>query len=263
MTEIELRIYKDRDALSRAAAEEFISRATEAIAARNRFTVALAGGETPRTLYNLLASADKRDRVDWTRTHVFWGDERCVSPDDEESNYRMAQTALLSKVSIPPKNVHRIEAEREDKAASDYEDELQKFFESNDGEAPRFDLVLLGMGADGHTASLFPGSSAVEERRRLVVTTRSAASPTNRITLTLPVLNNALSCMFLVSGKEKAGVLQAIFAAEQAQETNFPAQLVNPNQGRLLWLVDEAAAGFLKDEKSSPRLASIKRCGSV
>lgn len=263
MTEIELCIYKDRNALSRAAAEEFINCAREAVAARNRFVVALAGGETPRTLYELLASPDMRGRVDWRRTHVFWGDERCVPPDDKDSNYRMAQTALLSKVSIPPENVHRIKAEREDEAASDYEHELQKFFEANNGEMPRFDLVLLGMGADGHTASLFPGSSAVEERRRFVVATRSTTAPMNRISLTLPILNNARSCMFLVSGKEKAGVLQTIFAAEHTQETNFPAQLVNPNDGRLLWLVDEAAGSLLNDEKLSPHLAAVKRCGSA
>ena len=263
MTKIEPRVYKDRDALSRAAAEEFIICAKEAIAERSRFAVALAGGDTPRTLYELLASPDMRDRVNWTRTHVFWGDERCVSPDDKDSNYRMTQTALLSKVSIPPENVHRIEAEREEEASIDYEVELQNFFELSDAEAPRFDLVLLGIGADGHTASLFPGSSAaVEERRRLVVATQSTSAPVNRITLTLPVLNNARTCMFLVSGKEKAGVLQKIFEGEQAHDANVPAQLVYPKQGRLLWLVDESTVGFLKDEKPLPRFASIKRCRS-
>ncbi|MBA2501897.1 MAG: 6-phosphogluconolactonase [Pyrinomonadaceae bacterium] len=250
MTETEIRIYKDAEALSADAAEEFIRCAKESIAARGRFAVALAGGGTPRALYSLLASPDKRDRVDWTRTHIFWGDERCVSPTSEDSNYRTAHDALLSKVSMRPQNIHRIEAERADvdKAARDYEIQLQMFFGLTDGDAPHFDLILLGMGRDGHTASLFPGSDTLEERHRLAVVTWNAGQQMRRITLTLPVLNNARVCIFLVSGKDKAETLREVL---QAQTTNiaatFPAQLVKPERGRLVLLVDEAAASLLEN----------------
>ncbi len=250
MTETEIRIYKDAEALSAEAAEEFIRCATQSIAARGRFAVALAGGETPRSLYSLLASPDKRDRVDWARTHVFWGDERCVSPTSEDSNYRMAHDALLSKVSTPPQNIHRIEAERADvdTAARDYETQLQTFFGLTEGDAPRFDLILLGMGRDGHTASLFPGSDALEERHRLAVATQNAEQQMRRITLTLPVLNNARGCVFLVSGKDKAETLREVLQPQTVNSAaTLPAQLVKPERGRLLWLVDEAAACLLEN----------------
>ncbi len=251
MIKTEVRIYKDAEKLSAEAAEEFIRCANESIAARGRFAVALAGGETPRRLYSLLALPDTRDHVDWARTHVFWGDERCVSPTSKDSNYHTAHDAMLSKVSTPPQNIHRIEAERADvdSAARDYETQLQTFFGLTDGDAPRFDLILLGMGRDGHTASLFPGSDALEERDRFVVATWNAERQMRRITLTLPVINNTRVCLFLVSGKDKAETLREVL---QPQATNmaatFPAQLVKLERGRLLWLVDEAAAGLRKND---------------
>ena len=246
----EVRILADADALTRAAAEEFARRAEEAVRDSGAFTVALSGGSTPRALFGLLAGegdATFRGRVPWGRVQVFWGDERHVPPDHQDSNYRMTYDALLSRVSIPPENVHRIRSEDPDadNVAELYEQTLRRFFRVTEGQLPRFDLILLGMGPDGHTASLFPGTPALHERKRLVVAQWIEKLRTHRITLTPPVLNNAALSMFLVSGAEKAETLRAVLTGE-FQPERFPAQLVRPAEGRLLWLVDRMAARDLR-----------------
>jgi 6-phosphogluconolactonase len=234
--------------LARAAAEEVVRLAGEAVAARGRFTFVLSGGSTPRSLFTLLADPHEsfRDRITWNAVHVFWGDERCVPPDHPDSNYRMAREALLDHVPIPAANVHRIAAENPDAAAAAalYDAELGTFFSLADGEnrgLPRFDLILLGLGPDGHTASLFPGNAAVHETERRVIAPFVEKLNTHRITLTAPVLNHAAVVIFLVSGAEKVAALAAVI--EGARQVDlYPAQIIQPDDGALMWLVDNAAA---------------------
>ncbi|HEY3205063.1 MAG TPA: 6-phosphogluconolactonase [Thermoanaerobaculia bacterium] len=248
MTSAKIVIVSDPDALARAAAVEFTTRAQAAVRARNRFAVALAGGSTPQRLYRLLAdpSAPFHAQIPWEKTHLFWGDERHVPPEDPQSNYRLVREVLLSRVSMPAGNVHRIEAERPDAAevALAYEQELRRFFVLAPGEAPRLDLVLLGMGSDGHTASLFPGTTALEERERLVAAPWVPRFNAYRITLTLPVFNRAAGVVFLVSGEDKAATLRAVFD-EGSARNGLPCQRIRPLEGDLLWLVDRAAARLL------------------
>jgi 6-phosphogluconolactonase len=250
MPERSIRILDDADALAAAAAEAFARRAGEGIRKKGSFAVALAGGSTPRRLYALLAEAEGHglsDRIDWTKVHCFWGDERHVPPDHPESNYRMARETLLSKVSVPEANVHRIHGEEPDaaRAAALYEQALASHFKLQHGALPRFDLVLLGMGADGHTASLFPGTDAVREEARLVAAPWVEKLETHRITLTPPVLNSAAELLFLVSGADKAPALRAVLEGEKRPD-ELPAQIVRPTRGRLTWLVDRAAAAALR-----------------
>ena len=242
------------DDLARAAAEDFLRTVDESIAARGRFTVALSGGSTPRALYRLLASGDEpyHRLIPWDSVHFFWGDERHVPPDHPDSNYRMAREALLDHVPVPAVNVHRIRGEAPDAAvaAAAYEEELRGFFQPAPGEAPRFDLVLLGLGPEGHTASLFPGSPALHETGRWVAAPWVEAHHTFRVTLTPPVLNAAARVVFLVSGADKAAALRAVIDFEGDSEgerdvDRYPAQVVRPAAGTLLWLVDRAAAGSL------------------
>ena len=243
----EIRRVTDVATLCEAAAATFTHAAEGAVQATGRFTVALAGGSTPRGLYTLLATdATLRARIAWNMVHVFWGDERHVAPDHADSNFRMANDALLSHVPVDPSHVWRIKGEYVDasRAADEYERNLQDAFALNAGQLPRFDLVLLGMGDDGHTASLFPGTSALSERRRLVVANRVPKFQTDRITLTAPVLNNAACVMFLVQGAEKAGSLKAVLEGPFEPE-RLPAQLIRPDRGRLLWIVDRLAASSL------------------
>ncbi|WP_242345385.1 6-phosphogluconolactonase [Anaeromyxobacter terrae] len=236
----EVRVVEDPAALAPAAADEWRARALAAVAASGRFAVALSGGSTPRAVYALLAdpAAPYRDALPWARTHVFFGDERAVPPDHPQSNYGMARDALLASVALPPENVHRIRGEDEPEAAARaYEDALRAFF----GGAPRFDLLLLGMGADGHTASLFPGSPALEEPSHLVVAAPAPAPGPPRITLTLRALQAAARVVFLVSGAAKAPALaRALSGASGAGA--LPAGRVRPTDGSVLWLVDRAAA---------------------
>jgi 6-phosphogluconolactonase len=243
----EVRVLADVEELMRAAADEVARRADEAVREHGRFAWALSGGSTPRDLYRLLASPPHRDRMPWSAIHVFWGDERHVPPDHPDSNYRMAHEALLSKVPIPPAQVHRIKGEHPDarQAAEDYEQTLRACFQVSAGQRPRFDLILLGLGPEGHTASLFPGTQALHETRRLVVSSWVGKLFTERITLTPPVLNNAAGVIFLVSGEEKALALKAVLEGPDEPE-QLPAQLIRPAHGRLLWLVDRAAASLLQ-----------------
>jgi 6-phosphogluconolactonase len=242
-----LRIVDDNAELARAAAEEVVRLASEAVRARGRFTLALSGGSTPRALHQLLAGPLFRDRIDWSAVHVFWGDERHVPPDHPESNYRMARETLLDLVPLPAANIHRIQAEEPDaeRAAALYDAELREAFALAEHAFPRFDLMLLGIGPDGHTASLFPGSGAVHEKERRVIAPFVAKLKSHRITLTPPVLNRAAAVIFLVSGEEKAAPLAAILEGEP-QVDLYPAQAVRPEDGTLLWLVDRAAAQRLK-----------------
>jgi len=229
--------------LFHAAAEEFIRAGRAAIGGQGRFTVALSGGSTPKALYSLLA-ANYADFV-CNRIFLFFGDERHVPPTDPESNYRMVNESLLTKIAIPAENVFRVAAENPDAAAaaSDYEAQLRRFFELKPGEFPRLDLILLGMGPDGHTASLFPDSAALEEQSRLVVANWVAKFNTHRITFTFPVLNRSAEVMFLASGADKAGMLHQVLEGKNSPP--LPSQRVQPSDGKLSWMIDEAAAARL------------------
>lgn len=206
-----------------------------------RFTLALSGGSTPRPLYELLASEEWRGRIPWTKLHLFWSDERLVPLDHPESNYRMAREALLRHVPVPAENIHSVPVHLAiEEAAQQYEREIRTFFRVRRGP-PAFDLILLGLGADGHTASLFPGSPALAELQRWVAPVRSAkAMP--RVTLTVPVLNQARRLFFLAVGEEKAAALEQ---ASTGRDDGCPAARVAPRKGELIWLVDRAAASRL------------------
>jgi len=230
--------------LAEEAAQAVADAAEEALNRTGRFTLALSGGSTPRRLYARLASPPFHSWIDWSRLHVFWGDERCVPPDHPDSNYRLVHESLLSRVPIPPERVYRMRGEDPDpeRAALDYSQALTRIFSLTPGELPRFDLILLGLGADGHTASLFPGAPALDEARRLVVAAYVEPLKAYRLTLTLPVLNAAARVIFLVSGKEKAEALRAVL--RNGPSPNRPASLIRPEH-EALWLADRAAASRL------------------
>jgi 6-phosphogluconolactonase len=231
--------------LFEAAAEEVVRTANQAVTERGRFTIALSGGSTPKNLYTLLAT-NARTSLPWDRMYFFWSDERHVPPDDPESNYRMAEEAILSKIPVAAGNVFRVPAENPDAAAAAeaYEQTLRKFFAVEAGQVPRFDLILLGMGPDGHTASLFPETAALREKSRLVVANRVEKLKTSRITFTLPLLNAARCVAFLVSGTDKASALHEVLEGN-AQGEQYPAKLVQPGDGKLIWFLDRAAASGL------------------
>jgi len=246
--------FDDAEAVSRFAAREFVRRAHAAIEAAGSFRVALAGGATPRRTYELLADPSLSRQVDWEATHIFFGDERAVPPDHPDSNYRTAFEALLSKVRIPEAQIHRMEGERSDldTAATDYEATLLEAFDlSVESGPPRFDLVMLGMGDDGHTASLFPGTRALEETRSWVVANDVPQKATRRLTLTAPVLNAARCVMFTVEGADKAAALLAVLEGPRDPRT-FPSQLIAPVDGEVLWLVDRGAAARLALKPEDP-----------
>lgn len=239
----EVKIFSDPVQLARGAAGE-IKRIAEAALLENRkFTIVLSGGSTPKILYSQLAEEPWRSQIPFSQTHFFWGDERHVPPSHADSNFRMANDALLSKISLPKENIHRIKAELGDPAAAahEYEHELKNFFNLSANQMPRFDLVLLGIGSDGHTASLFPGTSGLRDREHLCVANWIENLSTWRITLTLPVLNSAANVMFLVSGPDKAAIVHSILNGNEREL--YPAQLLQPPNGNLLWLLDSAAAG--------------------
>ena len=242
----EVKILPNTAALNRAAVDEISRCARESIAARGRFSIVLSGGNTPKPVYSLLAE-DQKDpakRLPWEKIFVFFGDERHVPPTDSESNYRMAHESLLSRVPIPPQNVFRVQAELDaEAAASQCELQLQNFFGAKPPQWPRFDLVLLGIGPDGHTASLFPGSGALRENLRWVAPNWVEKLNTWRITFTYPVLNNAGEVMFIVAEAGKAQILRDILKGED--QDAYPAQGVRPASGRLLWLVEKSAAALL------------------
>lgn len=242
-----IRILADTEAISRAAAETIIKDISDCLQVQETYSIALSGGSTPRRLYELLANdANLQRQIPWDRVHFFWGDERHVPPGHPDSNYRMADTALLSKVPIPSTNIHRIKAENSDadKAAADYEHEIRRFLKIDAGQMPRFNCVLLGMGPDGHTASLFPGTAALEETKRLAVANWIEKFQSYRITLTGPLFSNADRILFLVSGMEKADTLKAVLEGD-AKTTRFPVQLIQPTHGEVTWFLDQSAAGRL------------------
>lgn len=240
---VEVKIVPDNAALNRAAAQEFARLAESAVSARGRFSVALSGGNTPRAVYALLAE-QYQTTLAWDKIHIFFGDERNVPPGHPDSNYRMANEALLSKVVIPPGNIHRIQAELGPEAAvKDYQLQLKAFFHLTD-DWPRFDLIFLGLGDDGHTASLFPGSQALEESSLTVISNWVEKLQSFRITLTFPVLNHAAEVLFLVSGAAKADILKDVIQPPGANK--YPSQRVHPEKGRLLWLADQEAARRLR-----------------
>jgi 6-phosphogluconolactonase len=243
---VEIRTLTTPQELFDAAAEEVVRATNEAVTHRGRFTIALSGGSTPKSLYNLLAT-NARATLPWDRMFFFWSDERHVPPTDPDSNFRMADEAMLAKIPVAASNVFRVPAENPDAAAAAqaYEQTMQKFFELKPGEFPRFDLILLGLGPDGHTASLFPETAALQEKSRLVVANWVEKFKTSRITFTLPVLNAARSVAFLVGGVDKAPALHAVLEDETAPGSLYPAKLVHPSDGKLLWLLDRAAASQL------------------
>src|ERR1700682_542198 len=243
----------DAAAVARAAARFFVEWAWQSIARNGAFRVALAGGSTPRAMYRCLADAEYRLQVDWGKVHIYWGDERGVPPDHPDSNYGMARTELLLRVPIPSQNVHRMEAERSDlgRAAESYEELLRKGLERDSHGFPRFDLILLGMGTDGHTASLFPGTRGVRGTSRWVSTPKDPHSGLRRMTLTLPVIKAARRVLFLVCGAEKAATLRAVLRHEQ--DPPLPAELVVVPEGERLFLVDELAASLLSEAAASLR----------
>jgi len=243
-----IRVFPDLASLSQAAADHICELAGEAIQARGRFSLVLSGGSTPKGTYELLTQAE----LDWTRIHVFFGDERCVPPEHPDSNYRMAQRTLLVHIPVPKENVHRMRGEiLPEQAAAEYEQTLRDFFNAADANQPStisnpqsFDLVLLGMGQDGHTASLFPGSPILQEKVRWVATVSHDQPPpprVMRISLTLPVINAAAQVTFLVAGESKAAILKRVLAPPSPLQPPLPAQMVQPAGGDLLWLVDRAA----------------------
>ncbi len=237
-------VFDTPEQLAFAAAERFVERAYEFHGEPHRFSVALAGGKTPRRVYELLATERFKSRVVWPQVHFFFGDERSVPRDHPDSNYTMAYETLISKVAVPVKNVHRIIGEgKADENARAYENHLRTFFA---GQAwPRFNLVFLGMGVDGHTASLFPGSEALDEETKWVVATRLKLLSQDRITLTVPVFNHAAHVMFLVTGKEKAARLAEVLR-EQSALNRLPVQLIRPgDETELEWFIDRDAASLL------------------
>jgi 6-phosphogluconolactonase len=236
-------VFPDKGALVTAAADLFVKLAREANEARGRFTVALSGGGTPKPVYELLATEPYAAQVDWGRVHVGWGDERCVPPEDERSNFRMARLALLDKVPIPPANIHRIKGELPPAEAADgYEHNLRRLLD-DDASFGAFDLMLLGLGDNGHTASLFPGTYSLREERRWAVQQYVEVVTMWRVTLTAPLISAARNVVFVAEGAAKAGVLRRVIEGPPDPDV-LPAQLVQP-AGGARWMVDAAAAGEL------------------
>jgi len=242
----ELRIFKNLEALSHEAAKLFTEQAARAMENRGRFLTALNGGSTPNRLFQLLAT-DYRGKVEWNHVHIFWGDERCVPPDDAGSSYGQAKDAFLSHVPIPESNIHRVKGDLEPAEASkDYSLTLKQFA-SPPLDFPRFDLVYLGMGEDGHTASLFPGSPIDVAEPTLPVTAHYQDRPANRVTMTQLVFNQARMVVFMATGEKKAITLAEVLSDRYNPEL-YPAQRIAPKDGQLIWLVDDEAAGKLPRE---------------
>lgn len=242
----DIRIHSDSQAA--AAAAEFVLEVGEkAVRAKGRFLIALSGGTTPESLYRALSSPSFADRFDWSRAIFFFSDERCVPPNDPRSNYALADKTLFTPLNITPSQVYRMVGESSDPqaAASEYEQQLRLTTKTPSPARPSLDLVLLGLGEDGHTASLFPGASMLLDHQRLIAATQSPKDPLNRLTMTLAAINKASVILFLVSGHGKAGIVRAILDPKTETERRLPASLVKPEGGRLIWFLDRAAAGEL------------------
>ncbi|MFQ5998315.1 MAG: 6-phosphogluconolactonase [Candidatus Bathyarchaeia archaeon] len=237
-----LHILPSAEEIARAAASLVADLAHECATSKGRFTIALSGGSTPRLLFQALALPHYADRMSWDSWHVFWGDERCVPPDNRDSNYRMAVEALLEKVSIPLEQIHRIRGEAmPHDAAKQYEDIVRETFKT---ASPSFDLILLGIGEDGHTASLFPDTPALREENRLVVANWAPHLRTYRVTFTLPLINLAKNVVFLATGLSKAKIVREILEPTKG-ETRLPAAMVRPSQGMIQWFVTNESASLL------------------
>jgi len=243
----EVQILPDAAAIARRAAERIIESAAAAVKERGVFTISLAGGSTPKTLYTLLATDPAfKSKMPWDKTQFFFGDERHVPPDDSESNFRMANESMLSKLSLKPEQVLRIKAEYDDaeKAAKEYEQTLRSSFKLSDSQLPRFDVLLLGMGDEGHTLSLFPGTKALHDNGRLVMSNWVGKFFTTRITTTAPVASNSALVIFMITKADKALALKAVLEGPYEPE-QLPSQLIQPKNGKLLWLLDTTAASKL------------------
>jgi len=248
-----IRILSDADQLARFAARLFLRRLILTLPIQVQFTIALSGGSTPKKMFEILGNDERfKKGVEggaWDYLHFFWSDERHVPPDHAESNYKLAYDSMLSPLGIRESNIHRIKGELEDagEAARQYEAEILRDFPVSEGQLPKFDLIFLGLGPDGHTASLFPGTKALQDEKRLVVSNWVGKFYTERITMTAPLLNNAACVVFLVSGKDKALPLKAVLEGRYEPE-QLPAQLIRPESGKLIWLLDSAAASLLGTE---------------
>ena len=246
MDRLTLQTFADAEAVSQAAAREFVRCAAAVIAERGRFTVALSGGSTPKRLYQLLAEAPHKGAVDWGKLEIFWGDERSVPPDHNDSNYHTADVALLTKIPLSPERIHRMQAEREDRdaAARDYQNEIARVFKADpSGPPPAFDLILLGMGPDGHTASLFPHTTALGETAKWVVPNYVPKFSTWRLTMSRPMINKARQVLFLVAGPDKKDPLFEVWTGP-TDSARLPSQLIQP-EGQLVWYADRAAVARL------------------
>jgi 6-phosphogluconolactonase len=239
-----VRVYANVAGVARAVADEIVALAETAIDRQDRFGLGLSGGSTAGPLFELLARDEYSARIDWLKVHVFWADERCVPPDHPDSNFRLASEKLLERVPVPRAQIYRMPGEKESEVgAADYEHVLRGFFPES--ALPRFDLLLQGMGEDGHTASLFPGTPALHEQHRWVITNQSEQHPWPRITLTVPAINAAANIVFMVTGEKKAPTLRAVLRGPYQPE-RLPAQLIRPDNGNLVWIVDQAAASQLE-----------------
>jgi 6-phosphogluconolactonase len=247
MNSLEIKIFDTADELRNFAADYILNAISETITVRNKCSISLSGGTTPRKIYELLAEKAKKKDVEWKSVHFFWGDERCVPSDDEQSNYLMVKKSLLSSIDIPSENIHRIKVEMEpDESAFEYEAEIKRSFSTE--SIPRFDLMLLGLGDDTHTASLFPFSAALKEERRWAVPA-SKENGQNRVTLTLPVINSSATTIFIVSGKNKAEAVYRVFF-NSFEPDKYPAQSVKPESGNLFWFMDRSAASLYLENKN-------------
>jgi 6-phosphogluconolactonase len=246
-----LHIYFSPAQLAQSAADRIADVAERALSQTGRFILGLAGGNSPRLTYELLTDSRYKRIIDWNHVHVFWGDERCVPPNHQDSNYRMAKTALLDLVDIPATRIHRIQGEIDPQTAADrYESELRDYFEGRVGIArARFDLLLLGLGADGHTASLFPGTPAIRETERWTAAQYIDKLDAWRITLTPPAINAAKTIMFLATGEDKAEAVQKVLTAPFDPDA-VPAQIVKPDDGNVIWMLDSAAAALIRPSES-------------
>jgi 6-phosphogluconolactonase len=257
-------VYPDAAEVARGAARQFVDYAWQSIAKDGRFMVALSGGNTPRKLFELLASDEFRGQVDWAKVHFFWSDERAVPPANPDSNYGMARREMLIRVPVPESNVHRMEAEKPSigRAAHEYEEILRKYLDLDDQGFPKFHLIYLGMGKDGHTASLFPGGRVTRQTSRWVSTPLVTKLNMRRMTLTLPVLDAAFRVVFLIVGPEKAEILHAVLQLKS--DPPLPAQLVQPrNLGQKIFLVDKAAASKLTPAAPADAAPQEKPAGTT
>ena len=250
MANRKVKLFANGMEIAQRAADEVLRIASEAAAARGAFTIALSGGSTPKVLYAFLAENPAlRNSLPWDKMKVFFGDERHVGPGHADSNFQMASDTILSKVPLQPKQIHRIKGEYPDaaQAAVEYEATIQREFALKAGEFPRFDLLLLGMGSEGHTLSLFPGTKALHETARVVARNWVGKLYTERITLTAPAANNAANIIFMIAGADKACALKAVLEGPHEPE-QLPAQMIQPSNGKLSWLADQAAGSMLSKE---------------